>query len=77
MESIERIADNIPAEKPTETVKENDDVIKALYDVGSKISDVIVKLTEMSEKLNPETETETETGTETETETETEKESEE
>ena len=74
MESIERMAENIPAEKPVETVKENDDVIKALYDVGSKISDVIVKLTEMSEKLNPETETETETEIETETKTDNESE---
>lgn len=69
MESIERIAENIPAETPA-PVKENDGVIKALYEVGTKISDVIAKLTEMSEKMNPETETETETETENENESE-------
>lgn len=57
MESIELLDKNIPEVEP-ETVKENDDVIKGLYEVGAKISevgskitDVIAKMTEMSEKL--------------------------
>lgn len=66
MDSIERLAESIPAEK-NETTKESENIIKALYDVGSKITDVITKLSEMSEKLNAEKETETETETETKT----------
>lgn len=57
MESIELLDKSIPEVAP-ETVKENDDVIKGLYEVGAKISevgskitDVIAKMTEMSEKL--------------------------
>lgn len=57
MESIELLDKNIPEPTP-EVVKENDDVIKGLYEVGAKISevgskitDVIAKMTEMSDKL--------------------------
>lgn len=50
MESIEKMAEMISAEEPA-VVKDNDEVIKALYDVGAKISDVILKMTEMSEKM--------------------------
>lgn len=72
MESIEKMAEMIPAETPA-VVKDNDEVIKALYDVGAKISDVIVKMTEMSEKMKfDETEVtdETEVNDETDVETE-------
>lgn len=58
MESIELLDKNIPEPTP-EVVKENDDVIKGLYEVGAKISevgskitDVIAKMTEMSNKLD-------------------------
>ena len=71
MDSIERMAESISAETP-ETVKESDNVIKALYDVGAKITEVITKITEMSEKMTTEKETETETETETEIDTESE-----
>ena len=44
---------------PKLTAKENEDVIKGLYEVGAKISEVgskitevIAKMTEMSDKLN-------------------------
>lgn len=72
MESIEKMAEMIPAEEPA-VVKDNDEVIKALYDVGAKISDVIMKMTEMSEKMksgesevNDETKVNDETDIETE-----------
>lgn len=57
MESIELLDKSIPDAAP-EVAKENDEVIKGLYDVGakitevgSKIADVIAKMTEMSEKI--------------------------
>lgn len=66
MESIEKMAEMIPAEEPA-VVKDNDEVIKALYDVGAKISDVIMKMTEMSEKMKSgESEVNDETDIETE-----------
>lgn len=58
MESIELLDKSIPDVVP-ETAKENEEVIKGLYEVGAKISevgskitDVIAKMTEMSDKLD-------------------------
>lgn len=77
MESIERLAGSIPA--PEKDVnQESAEMLKALYDVGEKITGVIAKLSEMSDKMttiNQETE-ETEDIEETE-ETEIKEESEE
>lgn len=50
MESIELISDQIPDETP-EAVKDNAEVIQALYDVGAKITEVIAKMSEMTEKI--------------------------
>lgn len=51
MESIEMLADNIPEPKE-DTNKESAEVLKALYEVGEKITGVITKLSEMSDKMN-------------------------
>ena len=77
MESIEMLAGNIP-EPEKDTNKDSAEMLKALYEVGEKISGVITKLSEMSDKMNAvkeETE-ETEVKEETE-ETEVKEESEE
>lgn len=51
MESIERLAESIPA--PEKDVnQESAEMLKALYDVGEKITGVITKLSEMSDKMN-------------------------
>ena len=51
MESIEMLAGNIPEPKE-DTNKESAEVLKALYEVGEKITGVITKLSEMSDKMN-------------------------
>ena len=80
MESIEMLAGNIP-EPEKDTNKESAEMLKALYEVGEKITGVIAKLSEMSDKLDTvkeETEETEETETKEETEeTETKEESEE
>lgn len=51
MESIERLAESIPA--PEKDVnQESAEMLKALYDVGEKITGVITKLSEMADKMN-------------------------
>ena len=51
MESIELLAESIPA--PEKDVnQESAEMLKALYDVGEKITGVIAKLSEMSDKMN-------------------------
>ncbi len=51
MESIEMLAGNIPEPKE-DTNKDSAEVLKALYEVGEKITGVITKLSEMSDKMN-------------------------
>lgn len=51
MESIEMLAGNIP-EPEKDTNKDSAEMLKALYEVGEKISGVITKLSEMSDKMN-------------------------
>lgn len=51
MESIEMLAGNIP-EPEKDTSKDSAEMLKALYEVGEKISGVITKLSEMSDKMN-------------------------
>ena len=51
MESIERLAESIPA--PEKDVnQESAEMLKSLYDIGEKITGVITKLSEMSDKMN-------------------------
>ena len=51
MESIEMLAGNIP-EPEKDANKDSAEVLKALYEVGEKITGVITKLSEMSDKMN-------------------------
>lgn len=51
MESIDRIAESLP-EPEQEVNKESAEMLKVLYEVGEKITGVITKLSEMSEKMN-------------------------
>lgn len=51
MESIERLAESIPTPEK-EVNQESADMLKALYEVGEKITGVITKLSEMSDKMN-------------------------
>jgi len=55
MESIEKMSEMIPNEPAPET-KDDNEIIKALYDVGKQISDVILKITEETAKKEMETE---------------------
>lgn len=54
MESIEKISASIPDEVPPEKNAENE-IISALYDVGEKISGLIMKMTETASKKEMET----------------------
>ena len=67
MESIEMLAGNIP-EPEKDTNKDSAEMLKALYEVGEKISGVITKLSEMSDKMNAITEETEETEVKEETE---------
>jgi hypothetical protein len=51
MESIERLAESIPAPEK-DLNQESAEMLKALYDVGEKITGVITKLSEMADKMN-------------------------
>lgn len=55
IESIEKMSEMIPEETTPETKADNE-IIKALYDVGKQISDVILKITEETAKKEMETE---------------------
>lgn len=56
MESIEKISESIPDEVTPETKTENE-VVKALYEVGEKISGLIMIMTEENAKKDMETDT--------------------
>ena len=55
MESIEKISASIPDEAEPESKAENE-IISALYDVGEKISGLIIKMTEQNAKKEMEIE---------------------
>lgn len=70
-ESIESMSEMIPDETTPDT-KDDNEIIKALYDVGKQISDVILKMTEETAKKEMETEETSDNGDNDETEIETE-----